>query len=72
MNYLEENYKKLRDLIEKGKKGEYKIPLRELSMQITNKCNNYCIMCPCCNKEYENRTFIMTNQTLLIYQSLNK
>lgn len=57
MDYLETNFKKLNELLEKGKKGKYKIPLREISVQLTNKCNNYCLMCPLCKKEYKNRTY---------------
>lgn len=57
MDYLKLNEEKLRKLCEDGLRGKYKIKPKEVSVQVTNRCNNYCIMCHACNKEYSNHTY---------------
>ena len=57
MDYLKLNEEKLRKLCEDGLRGKYKIKPKEVSVQVTNRCNNYCIMCHTCNKEYSNHTY---------------
>ncbi|MCM1233799.1 MAG: hypothetical protein NC489_27120, partial [Ruminococcus flavefaciens] len=35
----------------------YWLPIKQISVPLTNKCNNYCIMCHACDKSYENHTY---------------
>lgn len=56
MNYLEQNVKKLSELCRDGYAGEYCLPIRQISLPLTNKCNSYCIMCNVCSKDYSNHT----------------
>ncbi len=57
MSYFEENIEYLNGLCDEGLKGKFKLPVREVSLPLTNKCNNYCIMCHMCDKDYENHTY---------------
>ncbi len=57
MDYLKLNEEKLRKLCEDGLRGKYSIALNSVTLPLTNKCNNYCIMCPHINRKYENHTF---------------
>ena len=54
---LQKNKGILLDLCKMGISGRYRIPVREISIPLTNRCNNYCIMCHACSKEYENHTY---------------
>lgn len=42
---------------DKGLRGEFRLPVKEVSFPLTNICNNHCIMCQFCSKEYENHTY---------------
>lgn len=57
MDYLKLNEEKLRKLCEDGLRGKYSIALNSVTLPLTNKCNNYCIMCPHINRKHENHTF---------------
>ena len=57
MDYLKLNEEKLRKLCEDGQKGKFKLKIKEVSVQLTNRCNNYCVMCHYCDKKHENRTY---------------
>lgn len=55
--YLESNEKILKELCNRGLKGEYELIPNQIAFPLTNKCNNYCIMCHACDKKYENHTY---------------
>lgn len=57
MNYLEENTMKLSELCTNGYAGKYYLPIRQISLPLTNRCNSYCIMCHACSKDYNNHTY---------------
>lgn len=57
LDYLKHNEKVLAELCNRGLKGEYKLLPKQIAFPLTNKCNNYCIMCHACNKDYENHTY---------------
>lgn len=48
---------KLSGIISKGLNSEVSIPINELQILITNKCNLYCTMCHACFPEYSNHTY---------------
>jgi molybdenum cofactor biosynthesis enzyme MoaA len=43
--------------IENGIEGNASVPINDLQILLTNKCNLYCTMCHSCFPEYENRTY---------------
>lgn len=57
MDFLELNRKKYLEYCERGLRGEYRIPVNEVSFPLTNVCNNHCIMCHACSKDYKNHTY---------------
>ena len=57
MTILEQNINNYLSYCDKGLRGEFRLPVKEVSIPLTNVCNNYCIMCQFCSKEYENHTY---------------
>ena len=45
------------DYCNKGLSGEFRISPKEVSFPLTNVCNNYCIMCHACSKDYDKHTY---------------
>ena len=56
-SFININEKLLKEYCDKGLKGDYRIAPKEISFPLTNVCNNYCIMCHVCSKNYENHTY---------------
>jgi len=54
---LQENVEILKKLCKEGLLGNYRVKLSDIAIFLTNRCNNYCIMCHACSKEYENHTY---------------
>lgn len=40
-----------------GINGDVKLPINDLCIALTNRCNLHCIMCPFCLPEYQNKTY---------------
>lgn len=57
MTILEQNINNYLSCCDKGLRGEFRLPVKEVSIPLTNVCNNYCIMCHACSKEYKNHTY---------------
>lgn len=57
MKLFEENMELMKHECESGLKKECTLPIYDLCISLTNYCNLYCIMCPYCSKNYENRTY---------------
>lgn len=48
---------KLTGVIERGINGQASIPINDLQILLTNKCNLHCLMCHMCSKEHPNHTY---------------
>lgn len=55
--YLQNNIETMTQSCSRGINGEMKLPVSDLCIALTNRCNLYCVMCPFCSKEYTNRTY---------------
>ena len=42
---------------QQGIEGVYQLPLTDLCIALTNRCNLYCLMCPFCSKDYKNGSY---------------
>ena len=57
MTVFDQNINNYLSYCDKGLRGEFRLPVNEVSLDLTNVCNNYCIMCQFCSKEYKNHTY---------------